>query len=434
MMNSVLENEFQRLASLNPLEYDQQRKTVSKTLGVQLAVLDKAVEEARSGTGVIDSPFPEVIPWPHEVALPQLLTEIASNVQLFVICNKEVADAVALWVAMTWVIDVVQIAPLAVITAPEKRCGKSLLLSLLARLSNRAIIASNISTAALYRTIEAWHPTLLIDEADAFMKENEELRGVLNSGHTRDSAYVIRTVGDNFTPTRFNTWGAKAIASIGHVSDTIMDRAIILELRRKMPHEEVERLRDAEPRLFDELRAKLARFAVDFREQVKHARPPLPKSLNDRAQDNWEPLLAIAMIAGPDWLEVGTNAALKLSGNGYDSQTSGTELLSGIKEIFDSKKIARISTAELIKELCRDDEKPWATYNRGAQISPKQLAGKLKAYGIQSKTIRIGFETPKGYERYQFEDAFSRYTACPREITQNTPQPPSIVESAVADD
>src|ERR1700686_1521123 len=216
---------------------------------------------------------------------------------------------------MTWFIDVVQVAPLAIITAPEKRCGKSQLLFLLGRLSARAITTSSISPAALYRTIDAWCPTLLIDEADAFMKDNEELRGLLNSGHTRESAYVIRTVGDNFTPTKFNTWGAKALAGIGHVADTLMDRAVILELRRKLPHEEVARIRHAEPGLFDALRSKLARFAEDCRDQVRQARPPLPHSLNDREQDNWEPLLAIAMAAGDEWLLLGTAAAFKLSGS-----------------------------------------------------------------------------------------------------------------------
>jgi putative DNA primase/helicase len=180
-----------------------------------------------------------------------------------------------------------------------------------------------------------------------------------------------------------------------------------------------ERIRQAEPGLFDELRSKLARFAEDYREQVLQARPPLPSSLNDRAQDNWEPLLAIAMTAGPEWLQLGITAALKLSGGESASQTIGTELLSDIQEIFWEKQVVRISTADLIRALCADDEKLWLTYNKGSQITPKQLAGKLKSYGIQSKTIRMGYETAKGYEREQFEDAFFRYT----HTTENSRHP-----------
>lgn len=45
-----------------------------------------------------------------------------------------------------------------------------------------------------------WKPTMLIDEADTFLCDNDELRGVLNTGHTRATAYVIRTVGEDHEP------------------------------------------------------------------------------------------------------------------------------------------------------------------------------------------------------------------------------------------
>ncbi len=420
------ESIIQHLASLSAVEYEQARKAAATGLNMRATILDKEVNIIRKGSGDIDLPFEETTPWPEPIDPARLLSDIAATIQRFIVCTRDVSNTVALWAAMTWFMEVVQVAPLAVITAPEKRCGKSQMLSLLGRLSARSISASSISPAALYRSIDAWKPTLLIDEADAFMKDNEELRGIINSGHTRDSAYVIRTVGDTFTPTKFNTWGAKAIAGIGHLADTLMDRAVILELRRKLPHEEVERLRYAETDLFHNLRSKLARFADDYSEQVRQARPLLPASLNDRAQDNWEPLLAIAMVAGGDWLEIGATAALKLSGGESAAQTVGTELLADIKEIFEMKDIERISTADLIKELCSDDEKTWATYNRGNPIKPRQLANKLRGYNISSNTLRFKHSgTAKGYERDQFEESFSRYLA-PPPFPSVTPLQPSI--------
>jgi len=66
--------------------------------------------------------------------------------------------------------------------------------------------------------------------------------------------------------------------------------------------------------------------------------------------------------------------------------------------------------ADLITSLTNDDEKPWATYNRGHTISARQLSKQLAAYGIKSKTVRLGpHNTPKGYEPSQFDDAFARY-------------------------
>lgn len=415
---------IQRLAELPPLQYDQVRKDEANSLGVRPSTLDAAVKNARKGAVSDDSPFEEVEPWPEPVDGAALLTALTETIRRFIICEPHTAHSVALWIAMTWFIDVVQVAPLAVITAPEKQCGKTQLLTIIGKLVPRPLTSSSISPSALFRSIDAWKPTLLIDETDACLKDNEELRGLINCGHTRDSAFTIRCVGDDHTPRRFGVWGAKALSGIGHIADTLMDRAIILELRRKLPHENVDRIRYAEPGLFDSLRSKLARFAEDYCNQVRQARPPLPQSLNDRAQDNWEPLLAIAMTASAEWLQIGTTAALKLSGGESVSQTVGAELLADIQEIFSTKGIDRICTTELIKALCSDDEKPWATYNRGFQIRPRQLATKLKGYGIQSKTVRIGDETAKGYDREQFTEAFSRYVVSPpQKVTTSQPAP-----------
>jgi len=106
-----------------------------------------------------------------------------------------------------------------------------------------------------------------------------------------------------------------------------MDRSIVFELRRKLPHESVERIRHAEPGLFNEISSKLARFSEDNSEQVRLARPALPNALNDRQQDNWEPLLAVAMVAGGNWPAIATAAALKLSGSESAAQSIGVELL-----------------------------------------------------------------------------------------------------------
>jgi putative DNA primase/helicase len=405
---------IERLAKLSPIEYDRVREKEAKALGVRAATLDKMVNAQRKDqteTAGID--FDDVEAWPHPVDGSQLLGDLSATVQRFIICPEETAHAAALWIVMTWFMDVVQVAPLAVITAPEKRCGKSQLLFLLGRLVHRPLAASNITPAALFRAVDAWKPTLLVDEADAFMRDNEELRGLLNCGHTRDSAYIVRVVGDDHTPKRFNVWGAKALAGIGHLADTVMDRSITLELRRKLPNEDVLRLRHAEPGLFDDLASKLARFADDNRETLRRCRPDLPAQLHDRAQDNWEPLLAIAEISGGQWPVLARRAALTLSGSTEDGGTVGNELLADIREVFETKRVTKVSTADLIAELCADDEKSWSTYNRGKPITPKQVAKRLKDYGISSKPIRTGYEVAKGFDRSQFDEAFTRYLSVP---------------------
>lgn len=405
------EKTIRRLAALTPMEYDRARKDEARRLHVQLVTLDKmvAAERGEKSKGNVPEALADVEPWHEAVDGVALLEELVDVVLRFIVCTAETARAVALWIVMTWLIDSVDVAPIAMITAPEKRCGKTQLLILIKRLSRRPLAASNITPAAMFRSIQAWCPTLLIDEADAFMRENEELRGLLNCGHTRDSAFVVRTVGEDHTPQQFFVFGAKAVAGIGRLADTLVDRAIVFELRRKLPHEQVEKLRHAEAGMFDILRSKLARWADDNEQAVRYARPSAPDSLNDRAADNWEPLLQIAEVVGGTWPEMVRQAALVLSGDTAHSQSVGAELLSDIQEVFDVKRLARISSAELVLALCEDEEKPWATWNRGKPISPKQLSTQLRAYGIHSKNIRYDGHVPKGYERSDFKEAFSRY-------------------------
>ncbi len=408
-----------RLASLHPLEYEKVRESEAQRLGVRIGALDKEVSIARrtrQEEGGKAAMFPTVEPWPEHVDPKQLLDEIHSTIKRFIVCDKVTSITASLWCAFTWLINEVEISPLAVITAPEKRCGKSQLLNLIGRLSRRPLVASNIGAAAVFRVIEAHSPTLLIDEADSFFKDNEELRGVINSGHTRQSAYVIRCVGDDHEPRQFSTWGAKSISGIGHLSETLMDRSVVLELRRKLPSEKVTRIRHAEPGLFERLSSKLARFAEDAAPTIRNARPPLPEELNDRAQDNWEPLLAIADYAGGDWPHLARHAALKLSGAEQEAVSLSAELLSDIREVFEQKRMERIGTADLLHALIEDDLKPWATYNRGKPMTPRQLAKRLDEYGIHSQNIKFSYgDVKRGFRLDQFADAFSRY------LTPGTP-------------
>lgn len=410
------------LAALSPLKYDRCRKRSAAALGVRPDTLDRMVKNARADDDP-QTPFIEPEPWHEPVNPCALLSDLSDTIKRFIVLEPEQANAAALWVAFTWFADVVEVAPLAIINAPEKACGKSQLLTLFGRLVARPLPAANSTAAFLFRAVELWEPTVLIDEADTFIRDNDELKGLVNAGHTRQNAFVGRVVGDNHEPKLFKVWGAKALAGIAlekHLPDATMSRAIVFNMRRKLPGESVERLRHADAGLFDRLASMLAKFADDYRERVRTARPSLPDALSDRAQDNWEPLLSVAQCAGADWMKRATAAALSLSSKTEASQSTGNELLSDIQQVFELKKLERISTAGLIAALIEDDEAAWATYNRGRPLVPRQLARMLAGYGIKSKNIRMNYEQAKGYDREQFTDAFKRYVAPPPENCRPT--------------
>lgn len=410
-----MQESIKRLAALTPIEYDRVRKAEAERLNVRVGTLDETVKAGRDNSTEVDGSatliFPEIEPWPEPVDGAQLLTDIAAIFNRVAKLPAHSDTAMALWVLFTYCIDAFFFAPILNITSPEKRCGKTTVLGILQKLVFRALPASNITGAAMFRCIEAWKPALLIDEADTFVTgEREELRGIINSGHSKTSAFVIRTVGDNHDPQHFSTWCAKCMAGIGNLPDTVKDRSIIIILRRKLPGEKVEKQRHIHEAIFDELSRKCLRYAQDNLAALRLARPQVPEGLNDRAIDNWEPLFAIADSAGGDWPERARKAAMVLAGVERESISTNVELLRDIKDVFDSKPNRdSLFTLELIMALTADEESLWATWNRGKPISARQLAVRVKDFGAVATTVRNGGATAKGYKRESLEDAFVRY-------------------------
>lgn len=395
--------------------------SASKPPGKMVQASDRQAKVApKDGGDTQGLPFPIVEPYSDAVSPAELFDEMAKVIQRYVILETEQADAAALWVAHTYLFECFDVSPLAIIDAPEKVCAKTLLQGVLGKMCHRPLLASNASGSALFRSVTVWKPTILFDEADTFFKDKPDLQGMVNAGYKRDG-FVLRSEvsGNSFEPKSFSVYCPKSIAGIAlvkHLPDSTMSRGIIFNMRRKLRHETVERLRHADPSMFPTIASKLVRFAGDYAEQVRSVRPVLPDELSDRAQDNWEPLLAIAECAGPAWVARATAAALKLSGETMAS--TGNELLADIQKVLAGLKTARIRSIDLIDALCADAEAAWATYNNGRPLTPRQLSQLLSVYGISPKTVRHGRETPKGYEAAQFEDAFARYLGDVPELPQ----------------
>ncbi len=408
------EAEIARLAEMTALEYARVRKERARALGVQVRVLDDQVKAERNRQVLERLPFKEVEAQDLPVDPAELLDEVVAIIHRFIVLEPEQADAAALWTAHTHVTEHFDISPLALIDAPEKACAKTQFQTLLGRMCHRPLPAANASLSALFRAIELWGPTVLIDEADRFFGASPELHGLVNAGYSRGGC-VLRSEpsGDSYVPRSYDVYCAKSIAGIRLervLPDSTMSRGIVFKMRRKLPTEKVDRPRDAEKDMFDRVQAKMRRFAADYGEQIRQARPPLPAELSDRAADNWAPMFAIASCAGPKWVERARAAALKLSGAGESQASLGGQLLEDIRLAIAKRKGDRIRTADLLEALAEDAERPWATFDHGKRMTPRQLARLLGAYGIRSRTVRLGKTvTPKGYQFADFEDAFARY-------------------------
>lgn len=402
-----------RLAKLSLLEYERARESAAKQLNCRTSVLDELVGKKRpmkTDSSVNGSPisFKDVEPWDNPVSGAELLGEIKTTLRRYVVLSDIGLTACALFVVHTYAFDLGDVSPILMVTGPTKRCGKSRLLSILARLVNRPLTASSASAAGIYRTIELYRPTLLIDEFDSFLRGDEQLRGLINSGHTRTAAFHLGcgTKENNFEPQRWSTWTPKILSGIGRLADTIEDRAFVIHMRRRKKDEAVERLRDK--MRFEDLRRKCSRFVTDNADAVREADPEIPAGLNDRAADNWLPLFAIADIAAPEWAIKARQAAAEVSADN-NSFGQDTQLLADIQQIFDESHAGRIFSKMLVQSLGAMIDRPWPEAHLGKPITEVWMARRLKSFGIAPRTVRVGSDTAKGYHRADFDEAFDRY-------------------------
>ena len=403
---------FTRLAALSPVEYDRQRENEAKRLGIRVGTLDAEVARRRGeaepveGSGGLARADPE--PWSDRVVGSELLADLVSILQRYVVLPEAAYVAVALWILHAHAHDSAGISPILAITSPTPECGKTTLLTLLGALVPRPLPASNITSAALFRAVERWRPTLLVDEADTFLKGSDELRGVINCGHCKSNAYVVRTVGEDHEPRQFATWAPKAIAMIGSLHPTLASRALHVELRRIAQDEQVEGLRGDRLDHMEHLCRKAFRLAQDHVEELRVADPAMPPVLRGRAADNWRPLLAIADLAGGDWPRKARHAAEILNAS-RNEQTAGLMLLEDLQALFAEHDADRLPSAKIVEALGQMEDRPWSEWKNGKPITTRQLARLLEPFKVTPGTIRFAAAVSKGYRLDQFDEVFRRY-------------------------
>ena len=418
-LQETTEEVIQRLSKLSTMEYELQRIKAAKQLNFRPSSLDKMVaEEQANEVATTDEIVKVDEPYHSTVDGNKILNEISEIISRHMILPKGALAPIVLWIVSTYVYDAFNVYPKLGVISPEKRCGKTTLLIILEAFSCKVLLSANVTPSSIFRVVEKTKPTFLIDEADTFIAgRNDELIGIINSGHTKRTASVVRIEGKDFTPKKFSTWSPMAFASIKGLAGTIMDRSIVIQLRRRTMAETVARIpvdfwEDSEL-----IRQKLVRWGLDNFNDLKanHIEPPIIQ--NDRAISNWLPLFTIAHAVGGEWPEK-VNASYLLLNNQEDEESPAVMLLHDIQFIFDDRDCERIHSVDLVRYLVDMEERPWCEWKRGNPMTANSLAKQLATFGIRSKTIRAGVpsKTLKGYELKQFTDSFNRYIPSPPDI------------------
>lgn len=344
-----------------------------------------------------------------------LLEEIRGFVRRFVVVGAVELDAIALWAAHSYVFDLAYATPYLHAHSPEPGSGKTTLLDVLAVLVKNPIDADNLSEATLFRLIETKTPTLLYDEVDAvFGKKNsdstEGIRQVLNSGYKKGKK-AWRCVPPSHEVKPFNVFCPKALSGLRELPGTLAHRSIPIAMKPPLPSDAFEDF-DTEQAVgeAEDLRRNLEAWAAESVDVLTRPdlKPPKLPELDARGNEIWRLLFRIADQACVDWPERARAAARELSGadRRHQDASAGIKLLAHIRDVFTDE---RMFCGALVTALNEIDDAPYGGWNLGAGITTRELGKKLVPYGVRAKVIRIGEGRTKGYERDQFEDAWSRY-------------------------
>jgi len=405
---------IKRLAMMSVLDYERCRAAEAEKLGWRVGLLDRLVNaerllfnpvsDALQGVAVT---LKDVEPWPEAVNGADVLKAISDRIGHYMVMPPGAADVCALWCAHTHCFKSFQKSPRLNISAPTEECGKSTLRNCVSLFCARAKRTDNMTTAVMFRLVSGHSATILADECDKWLFTNEELLGLVQSGHEKGGT-VMRCEGDSNELREFGCYAPFVLAAIGTLPSQLHGRSIRVRLERA-------RIKEMEERsVFDfehvehetELNRKLARFISDNRERIQSCDPKLPAHLFNRIADNWRPLFKIAEAAGGNWPKRCADVLVNLTTREDERENLRVMLLTDIKQVF---TLERMFSKDLVEHLTELKERPWPEVCHGKPITQNWLARNLAPFDIRPKNVRVDDVQAKGYEVEDFKDAFERY-------------------------
>jgi Protein of unknown function (DUF3631) len=398
------------LARMSPLQYAQQLGREAKKYKVPARLLEKAVDATRVEIEVekLLEPHWEVNPAENPVDAARMFAEIEARILHHIAMPAHLAFVCALWVGYSWIHEHATYSPILFVTSPERESGKTTLMGVISFLVRRSLISVGISAPALYRSIEKWHPTFVIDEADEAFVDNPDLRQVVNSGWTRGQG-VVRCEPDTHEPRKYTTFCPKAIAMKGkRAPDTLRSRVIDIDMVRRTEAEPVVDFAHIDDDGFRRLRSRLARWAADSGVTLGLASPAMPAGFMNRLAANWKLIFAIADSLGDEAGQRARVAAGTIHGI-TDLTSAGVLILEDIKLHFGRSTLEYVTSKNLIEAITADPERPWAEWSRGKPITEKGVADLLREFQIHSRTVGPKGQQAKGYRKSQFTDAWQRW-------------------------
>ena len=429
---------------VSPAGFKPLAAAIGKSTGLDAAIYAKQMHKARGTTSdaedgdagqVLLAENPEPARDPR--SLGDLVLLIIRAIDRQVVLPPHAALAVALWIVGTYGFKGAFIFPRLVLQSAAPRCGKSTLLALIAALSSRSLKADSISASAMFRLIaRPTPPTICADEIDTYLGQNEDLRGVLNAGYERSGVIVrseLSADGKTWQPHAFPVFCPVALSGIsggghGRLPPTVADRAVVIKLERAATRGLSGRGRPLRAEKLHQFKTHLTPELVAYETDITAALADGSTSigglhqLDDRACDNWDPLLAVAELAAhgdpahAGLVDRAKAAALALSSGRADRTSTAEQLVMDVRTIVDAQRHAACSawiawawtgkrkgarpmearrlrtlpSSFLVAELVRMEDRPWPEFGRDNRgLSSPRLAALLRPFEVAPVNVRI---------------------------------------------
>ncbi|NPT36261.1 DUF3631 domain-containing protein [Paraburkholderia xenovorans] len=346
-----------------------------------------------------------------------VLDRLANYYGKCIICPQWMIHTMVLWTAMTYCIDIQRVSPILYITSRRRASGKSRALLTIAQFVRKPLVCSYITGPGVYRWIEEFHPTLVLDEADEIISRNLELKSILGGAYNRGAARAAMAqrmeyggIGGDLASIRADM----LFAGRSKLPPRLRERSIVLYLPFEESGPDLRRVEFDFPAL-NPFRKEVEEWCESAVKAVKAVMRKLsrPPGLTYQMADMFEVVFAIAHHAGEHWPERAMEAArmLSVTEGGSDKVLAGM-MLEHIETILCEADVAKNgwSCAELLAELCSNAEWPWVTYNGGSPIDLPEMRRILLERNLQSENHGGGKRGRRGYFRKKLEEAIKNHT------------------------
>ncbi len=209
------------------------------------------------------------------------------------------------WIIGTYLYTIFNYYPYIHFTG-TKNVGKSKTMKLMSCICFNGTMSVSNTPASQFRIIEAFRPTLFMDETEDLKdKAASDRRAVLLGGYEAGSS-VIRTEKDkdNYRAKRMGNYGPRAFASIEGLEDTLASRTIQITMQRSYDDAIKQKEVNLRNPVFQEIRDELFLTAMTEGIRVKQIYKALTRpdavEFGDREFNLIKPLLAISQATGTE--------------------------------------------------------------------------------------------------------------------------------------